>query len=180
MEGMAAEMGTERQGSMSGSLTSVNANLRKRGRKLASESRAGEIRAKLMTWKQTPEAFRSSLRGLAAEIGTSHQLLSFYLRRWDKWQAKVYRRKATDIRARAEAENRDLTQWEETQVAAYQRASFNSLLDSVLGEVVPRWIKELREEAKRGKLSRQHLRMAKLLSRGGYGREIQEILAASD
>ena len=77
-----------------------------------------------MVWKQTPEAYRSSLRGLAAEMGTSHQLLSFYLRRWDKWQEKEYRRKANDIRARAESENRPLTQWEQSQADAYQREAF--------------------------------------------------------
>ena len=38
-----------------------------------------------MEWKQTPESFRSSLRALAAEMGTSHQLLSFYLK-WLKEQ----------------------------------------------------------------------------------------------
>jgi hypothetical protein len=71
---------------MSDSSQPVNASRRKRGRKPARESRAPEIRARLTEWKQTPKSFRSSLRTLAAEMGTSHQLLSFYLQRLEKWQ----------------------------------------------------------------------------------------------
>ena len=55
--------------------------VRPRGRKLASQSRATEFRLRLRKWKKTPEARRVSLRALAAKLGTSHQLLSFYLRR---------------------------------------------------------------------------------------------------
>src|SRR5216684_3469563 len=82
---------------------------RKRGRKRISESRATEIRTRLVEWKQIPGPIRISLRALAAEMGTSHQLLSFYLRRWDKWQAKECQRSANDICARAEAEKRTIT-----------------------------------------------------------------------
>jgi hypothetical protein len=53
----------------------------KAGRKRISDSRAVEIRAALVTRSQVPEPERKSLRALAAELGTSHQLLSFYLRR---------------------------------------------------------------------------------------------------
>ncbi len=59
---------------MNGSSKPVNATRHKRGRKPTSESRAAEIRARLMEWKHTPESFRSSLRTLAAEMGTSHWL----------------------------------------------------------------------------------------------------------
>ena len=76
------------------------------GRRTAGESRGAEIRARLAAWKQTPEHERTSLRTLAAELGTSHQLLSFYLRRWDKWQIK----QSPD---RAKTENRSLTAGEE-------------------------------------------------------------------
>ena len=65
-------------------------------------------------------------------MGTSHQLLSFYLRLWDKWQEKEYRRKANNIRARAESENRPLTQWEQSQADAYQREAFQAMLTRVL------------------------------------------------
>jgi hypothetical protein len=127
----------------------------KRGRKPASESRAAEIRTKLLVWKQTPEFQRISLRALASEIGTSHQLLNFYLKRWDKWQAKEYRRKSNAIRARAEGENRDVTQQEQAQVVAYDRAAFSSMLDAALKDALPRWLREFREEARRGKLSKK-------------------------
>jgi len=147
----------------------------KGGRKPASESRVGEIRAKLAAWKQTPEPQRISLRALAAEIGTSHQLLSFYLRQWDKWQMKEYKRKSQEICARAEAENRTMTNQEQAQVVAYKRAALRSMIDSVVRDTLT----TLREDARCGRLSSQQLRMAKFLARRGYSREIQEILAAS-
>lgn len=140
------------------------------GRKPASESRATEIRARLVEWKQIPEPIRISLRALAAEIGTSHQLLSFYLRRWDKWQAKEYQRNANDICARAKAEKRSMTEDEQAQVVAYSRAYIQLTIPFDI-------LTALRKEARRGKLSRQHLRLAKLLADRGYGREIEEILA---
>ena len=46
------------------------------GRKPKQESRSAEFRQILMAWKQTPEALRPSLRELARELGTSHQLLA--------------------------------------------------------------------------------------------------------
>jgi hypothetical protein len=49
------------------------------GRKTEQESRATEFRQRLMAWKQTPESQRPSLRALARELGTSHQLLKHYL-----------------------------------------------------------------------------------------------------
>ncbi len=104
----------------------------KRGRKAASESRAAEIRGRLLAWKQTPEAQRISLRALAAQMGTSHQLLSFYLRGWDDWQRKEYRRQAKEIRARVKAERRPMTPEEEARAAALDRAGFHSLIDSVV------------------------------------------------
>lgn len=85
------------------------------GRKPAGESRAAEIRARLMAWKQTPEQGRISLRALAAELGTSHQLLSFYLQGWDKWQMKECLRKAQEAPDRAKTENQSLTAGEEAK-----------------------------------------------------------------
>src|SRR5258706_14762549 len=88
-----------------------------RGRKTKQESRDGEIRARLVVWKQSPESSRPSLRALAAETGVSHQLLSFYLKGLGEWQyTERYRtakqranEKADEIRARAKAENREMT-----------------------------------------------------------------------
>ena len=64
----------------------VNAGEGRRGRKPANESRAAEFRASLIAWRQTPGASRISLRALAAKMDTSHQLLSFYLRRLHMWE----------------------------------------------------------------------------------------------
>ena len=120
-----------------------------------------------MVWRQTPEAFRSSLRALAVEIGTSHQLLSFYLRRLDNWQAKEYKRKANYIRACAEAVSRDLTQWEEAQVVAYERASFHSLIDSALAKAGAGMLRRLQADAKARRLSRPQLKVLGFLAQRG-------------
>jgi len=143
----------------------------KRGRRAANESRAAEIRAKLLVWKQAPEPGRMSLRALATRIGTSHQLLSFYLRQWDKWQSREYRRRAREIRAHAKAERRPLTPGEEAQIVAYERAGFRSMIDSVVGDT----LRQLWKQVKLGKLSGLQVKMAKLLARKGW-REAQEIL----
>jgi sulfur relay (sulfurtransferase) DsrC/TusE family protein len=156
--------------------SSKRSGRQRRGRKPASESRATEIRARLMEWKQAPESSRGSLRALAVEMGTSHQLLSFYLRHWEKWQAKEYLRNAKDVSARAKAENRALTGEDQAQIVAYTRAYLQSWVTSSL---VPDMLATLRKEAKRGKLSKQYLRLAKVIADRGYGREIQEILATS-
>src|SRR5215831_16932874 len=95
-----------------------------RGRKPKWESRALEFYGRLASWKQTPESVRPSLRALARELGTSHQLLNHYLRNWHKWQAKEYRRKAQEIRARAEMQNRTLTPREEQQATSYDQEAF--------------------------------------------------------
>ena len=135
----------------------------KRGRKFASESRAAEICARLVAWKQIPEQERASLRALAREIGTSHQLLSFFLRRLDKWQAKQYQRKANDIRARARAEGRHMTPEEEAQMAACVRAGFQSMISSALAELLRR----LQMDAESGKLSKGHIKLVNLLAQRG-------------
>lgn len=97
----------------------------RRGRKPAGESRAAEIRARLAAWKQTPEQERISRRTLAAELGTSHQLLSFYLRRWDKWQ----------IKDRAKSEKRSLTVEEEARPGKLSGRMFEELCKAGQGKV---------------------------------------------
>ncbi len=57
-----------------------------RGRKPAYESRARELRQKLAVWNEIPKSERPSLRALARENNTSHQLLSFYLKGLEEWQ----------------------------------------------------------------------------------------------
>src|SRR5260370_33488139 len=108
---------------MTDTVQAVERKKPKRGRKPADESRARILRARLVVWKQTPESQGVSLRTLAVELRTSHQLLAFYLRGLDEWQRKDYERRAEDIRDRAVDENRSMTPWEESQVNALERAA---------------------------------------------------------
>jgi hypothetical protein len=127
----------------------------KRGRKPANESRAAEIRTRLLVWKRTPSPQRVSLRALATEIGTSHQLLSFHLRRLEKWQIKeYYRRKAQEI-----PDNRPLTK----------------ALYSMIGPAICKMLAGLESQIKCGALSGNQVKIAKLLARQGIGKA-QEIL----
>jgi hypothetical protein len=98
-------------------------------------------------------------------MGTSHQLLSFYLRRWDKWQEKEYRRKANNIRARAESENRPLTQWEQSQADAYQREAFQAMLTRVLDSGLKKMLMRLMTG---DVLSKPELRFVNLAARKGF------------
>lgn len=149
----------------------MNKPLTKRGRKPESESRAEELHAKLLAWKQTPESRRISLRALAVELGTSHQLLSHYLRGWKKWEAKEYRRRASEIIERAETENRILTPWEQQQVRDYEWAYFQWMIESALSKHV----KRLGQEAKTGPLNKTQIRLLRLCaSKGILG--AQEVL----
>jgi hypothetical protein len=115
---MAQMLGRQRQDEVR---ISQNSSPRGSGRKPAHESRATEFRHKLTAWKRTPESSRPSLRALARELGTSHQLLACYLKRLDQWQANEYWRQAREIRARVKTENRLLTPWEEQQARACDR-----------------------------------------------------------
>jgi hypothetical protein len=150
----------------------------RQGRKPASESRAAEIRARLAAWRQILAPQRISLRALAVEIGTSHQLLSFYLKRLDKWQGKEYQRKANEIRARAKAENRPMTQWEESQAVTYERAAFHCTLDSVFEPARKKMLNEIQADVSAHRtLSKYQLKVLLLLARHGVPRA-QEILRA--
>ena len=126
-----------------------------RGRKSKQESRADELRQRLITWKEIPESLRPSLRALAAEIGVSHQLLSFYLKDLEEWQCKERYRsakkrtleKADRIRARVAAENREMTMQE--------------CIDVIIAPGMLDRIESLRQEAKRGPLHRAQFEMSK-------------------
>ena len=56
------------------------------GRKPKAESRSEELRQALVAWQQMPEGKRPSLRQLARERGTSHQLLSHLLEGLEGWR----------------------------------------------------------------------------------------------
>src|SRR6267378_2945112 len=83
------------------------------GRKPKRESRAAEFRQRLISWKQTSELLRPSLRALARELKTSHALLQHYLDGLEEWQYEERHRREEkqleEIRSRAKAENRPMT-----------------------------------------------------------------------
>lgn len=101
-----------------------------RGRKPKYESRATEFRRRLIVWKQTPKSMRPSLRALAREIGTSHQLLEHYLKGLEEWQYEERFRQA--IKAlkgiSAQAENRLMTPWEKQQLLALAREALLAMV----------------------------------------------------
>jgi hypothetical protein len=135
----------------------------KRGRKAIGESQASAIRTRLVSWRQTPETSRISLRALASELGTSHQLLAFYLRGLDKWQKTEYQRLAKAIRDRARAENRYMTPWERSQEITLERSALVCMMDEILAPT----LKQLEADAKAGALSKQALKMVVFLARRG-------------
>ena len=132
------------------------------GRKPTWESRATEFRRRLTAWKQTPESTRPSLRALARDLGTSHQLLSFFLKDLGQWQGEEYWRHARDIRDRAMAELRSLTQWEEQQIRAYNRAAVRATVGPMLLDTIER----ITQESERRPLVRQEIETMKLLAPG--------------
>ena len=136
-----------------------------RGRKPKQESRSAEFRQTLIAWKQTPEPLRPSLRALASELGTSHQLLGHYQASLEKWQHKERyheaKRESEKICARASAEGRPMTQWEEQQVRDYGRAALRAMVAPMLLDQLER----IRQDAKRGPLNRTQIKLLKLLAR---------------
>jgi hypothetical protein len=133
----------------------------RRGRKPKQESRAREIRTRLAEWKRAPELSRPCLRALARELGTSHQLLAFYLEGLEKRQAEEYFREAKEIRARAYSEGRDLTQWEAQQFRACNAAGVGATVGPMLLDA----IKRMRKESERGPLCRQDIKALKIFAR---------------
>jgi len=137
-----------------------------RGRKPDYESRATEFRQRLIVWKQIPESMRPSLRALARELGTSHQLLKHYLDRLEKWLYQERFRKAKKqsegIRARAAAEGRYMTPWEEQQVYAYDREAISAMVAPMLLDQ----IESIKQADKHGPLNCYQIKTLKLLARG--------------
>lgn len=132
------------------------------GRKPAYESRATEFRQRLSAWRQMPADERPSLRALARELGTSHQLLSHYLDGLEIWRAEE---QAKQIRARAKAEGREMTMRE--------------CCDAIITPVRLDQIEKLRKAARRGPLNRHQVQMLKLFAKPGLpgAQSAQEILA---
>jgi len=132
-----------------------------RGRKPASQSRAAEFRERLAAWLQTPESSRPPLRAVARELGTSHQLLSHYLKKWDKRREKAYARLAAEIRARAASEDRPLTASERSQADAYKREAVQAMLETGFQG----WLMKLKAG---GTLSKAEIRFVHLAARKGF------------
>ncbi len=137
----------------------------KRGRKPKQESRATEFRQKLMGWMQTPEPLRPSLRALAREVGTSHQLLKHYLDGMEKWRCKERYRKTTEesdqILVRAIVEGRPMTQSEEERRHACSVAAMRAKAGSILlGSLA-----KLKHEARRGPLHPKEFKIVKILAK---------------
>jgi hypothetical protein len=132
-----------------------------RGRRLALESRATEFRQRLTAWKLNSDSSRPSLRALARELGTSHQLLSFYLKHFEQWQGKEYWRKAREIRATANAERRPQTQWEDRQARGFERAAIRATAGYNLRDVIDR----MKKDSERRPLVWQEIKALKLFSR---------------
>ena len=137
------------------------------------QSRANEIRARLAEWKRLPESSRPSLRALAKELGTSHQLLCHYLQHWEEWQAKEYRRRAKELRKRAAAETRPWVMDEILrQARAYDQAAFRLTIEFPLGQLFCK----LQRDAKARPLNRGQVKLLRFLASRGIAkaREILE------
>lgn len=136
-----------------------------RGRKPKDESRATEFRRRFIGWKQTPESSRPSLRALACELGTSHQLLKHYLKGLEEWQYKERYRPAEKalegILGRAQAENRLLTPWERQQFCALAREALRAMVAPILLDQ----LECIKQDAKRGPLHGAQIKMLKLFAR---------------
>jgi hypothetical protein len=137
-----------------------------RGRKSRLESRADEIRTRLIVWRQTPESMRPSLRALARELSTSHSLLQHYLDGLERWKCEQGYRKARrligEIRAQAQAESRPLTEWEEQQVDSLDRTAIRHFVGTGLFKRLEKFRKEARRQ---GFLDTVQVRMLKSMSR---------------
>jgi hypothetical protein len=111
---------------------------------------------------------RPSLRALAKELNTSHQLLQHYLEGLEEWQCRErYRvakatvdKKAEGILSRAKAENRELT------LREYGDAF---VVPGFVGK-----IEELRQEAKRGPLHSGWFKLLEMFAKRGAP-EMQEL-----
>jgi hypothetical protein len=138
------------------------------GRKRKDESRSVEFRQKLIRWKQSPESMRPSLRALAAELGTSHQLLQHYLDGLETWQWKQRQRATTEeaqrIRACAESEGRPLTEWEKQRVRQLDWSAARALIvTSILQQ-----IERLRLKAQSGPLHRTEIKILRICGKQGF------------
>jgi hypothetical protein len=139
-----------------------------RGRKPTQESRSAEFRQRLIAWKQSPESSRPSLRALARELTTSHQLLGHYLAGLEKWHYRESCRKATQesdqILAGAYLDDRPLTEWEKQRV---HHCTMASLRAQAASDFLNK-IEQIKRDAKRGPLHPEQIKMLQLFARAGF------------
>lgn len=142
------------------------------GRKPKKESRAAELRQRLGAWKRMPESVRPSLRALAREIGTSHQLLEHYLEGLEIWQAreyerrgaKEYKRKRDEILAGATVEARSMTEWEEEQAGTCREKQWRAELSASF--INRLW--KIKQAAQRGPLEWHQVQILKTYAKYRY------------
>jgi hypothetical protein len=123
------------------------------------ESRAAELPTRLVEWKQMPESARPTLRALGGELGVKHQLLGYYLGDLDEWEfekrcrraREMAQKKATEVRARAKAENREMT--------------VRECLDVLVAPGLLDQIENIRQEAKRRRLNWAHVKILNIWAR---------------
>src|ERR1700693_33694 len=125
----------------------VSQAIEPRGRKPKTKSRASEIRQRLLAWKQSPESLRPSLRALALELGTSHQLLKHYSDGLEKWQAKEYWRRAKEIRAQASSDGRLMSPWKDLD-----RRALRISIESAFEDSLKRYEREIEHCLGEGKM----------------------------
>jgi hypothetical protein len=128
---------------------------RNAGRKPKEESRATELRQALIAWKQMPEGSRPSLRFLALQLRTAHQLLNHFLSTIDDWaleeRIRFSERRADQMHARAQAEDRHLTGREAAAVT--------------VEPYLLKMIAKVKKEYERGPLPPHQIKMLRMLAK---------------
>jgi hypothetical protein len=137
----------------------------KAGRKPRHQSRGQELHQQLSAWKSRL-GLRPSLRRLAHELGTSHQLLGHYLKTWTKWEKRNYERRAAEICGRAQTEDRYLTPSEELEATECDRAAFRAMVTFSVESIV----NDLLKKIKTGHApSKSELRLIRVVASNGFG-----------
>jgi hypothetical protein len=123
------------------------------GRKSKQDSRANELRQALIAWKESPEGSRPSLRFLALQLRTSHQLLTHFLNTIDEWgleeRIRIAKERMERIQARAQQEGRQLS-WPEAA----------TIIEPALLEMIA----NAQQEFKLGPLESHDIKMLKMLA----------------
>jgi AraC-like DNA-binding protein len=138
------------------------------GRKPKQDSRAPEFRRRLIIWKQTSDSLRPSLRALAKDLHTSHQLLRHYLDGLDQWiwheRQRKAKQEAESIRQEAKRQGRPMTQFEEQRAQHCDWAASKAFVTWALLEKIAR----LGQKARRGPLHSLEVKLLQDLGKRGF------------